>query len=89
MKKISIVIPAYNEEGNLTLIHSEIKKVFLTLPDYDYEIIFVNDGSRDSTQQTLEEISKDCSKLKYLEFSRNFGHQNAVKLEWITLTAML
>jgi dolichol-phosphate mannosyltransferase len=79
MKKISIVIPAYNEEGNLSLIHSEIKKVFLTLPDYDYEIIFVNDGSRDSTQQTLEEISKNCSKLKYLEFSRNFGHQNAVK----------
>ncbi|WP_027385059.1 glycosyltransferase family 2 protein [Epilithonimonas caeni] len=79
MKKISIVIPAYNEEGNLSLIHSEIKNVFLTLPDYDYEIIFVNDGSRDSTQQTLEEISKDCSKLKYLEFSRNFGHQNAVK----------
>ncbi len=79
MKKISIVIPAYNEEGNLSLIHSEIKKVFLSLPDYDYEIIFVNDGSRDSTQQTLEEISKNCSKLKYLEFSRNFGHQNAVK----------
>lgn len=79
MKKISIVIPAYNEEGNLPLIHSEIKKVFLSLPDYDYEIIFVNDGSRDSTQQTLEEISKNCSKLKYLEFSRNFGHQNAVK----------
>ncbi len=79
MKKISIVIPAYNEEGNLTLIHSEIKKVFLSLPNYEYEIIFVNDGSRDSTQQTLEEISKNCSKLKYLEFSRNFGHQNAVK----------
>jgi len=79
MKKISIVIPAYNEEGNLSIIHGEIKKVFLNLPDYDYEIIYVNDGSRDATQKTLEEISSNCPKLKYLEFSRNFGHQNAVK----------
>lgn len=79
MKKISIVIPAYNEEGNLSLIHSEIRKVFQTLTDYNYEIIFVNDGSRDHTQQHLEKLASECQEVKYIEFSRNFGHQNAVK----------
>lgn len=79
MKKISIVIPAYNEEGNLSLIHSEIRKVFQTLTDYNYEIIFVNDGSRDHTQQHLEKLASECHEVKYIEFSRNFGHQNAVK----------
>ncbi|RMZ60091.1 glycosyltransferase [Chryseobacterium nematophagum] len=79
MKKISIVIPAYNEEGNVTLIYQKIKEVFDGLSKYDFEIIFVNDGSRDNTQQKLEELSQHCDKVKFIEFSRNFGHQPAVK----------
>lgn len=79
MKKISIVIPAYNEEGNLSEIRKEIDSVFRNLTDYQYEIIFVNDGSRDKTQQHIEELSLEFSEVKFLEFSRNFGHQNAVK----------
>jgi dolichol-phosphate mannosyltransferase len=79
MKKISIVIPAYNEEGNVEMIHQKIKEVFDGLSNYDFEIIFVNDGSRDNTQQKLEELSGQYDEVKFIEFSRNFGHQPAVK----------
>ncbi|MFZ4928507.1 glycosyltransferase family 2 protein [Chryseobacterium sp. Mn2064] len=79
MKKISIVIPAYNEEGNVAMIHQKIKEVFEGLHNYDFEIIFVNDGSRDNTQQKLEELSRQYNEVKFIEFSRNFGHQPAVK----------
>lgn len=79
MKKISIVIPAHNEEGNVASVHEKIRQVFSGLNDYDFEIIFINDGSRDQTQQKLEELSKKYSEIKFIEFSRNFGHQPAVK----------
>lgn len=80
MKKISIVIPAHNEEGNVSLIHQRIKEVFSSeLPGYRFEIIFVNDGSRDDTQQKLEELAQRYEEVKFIEFSRNFGHQPAVK----------
>lgn len=79
MKKISIVIPAHNEEGNVALIHQRIKSVFEKMEHYSFEIIFVNDGSRDNTQQKLEELSAQFPEVKYIEFSRNFGHQPAVK----------
>jgi glycosyltransferase involved in cell wall biosynthesis len=79
MKKISIVIPAHNEEGNVALVYEKIRQVFSGLSDYDFEIIFVNDGSRDRTQQKLEELSRQYEKAKFIEFSRNFGHQPAVK----------
>jgi glycosyltransferase involved in cell wall biosynthesis len=79
MKKISIVIPAHNEEGNVALVYEKIRQVFSGLSNYDFEIIFVNDGSRDRTQQKLEELSRQYEKVKFIEFSRNFGHQPAVK----------
>lgn len=79
MKKISIVIPAHNEEDNVALMHQKIKSVFEKMEHYSFEIIFVNDGSRDNTQQKLEELSAQFSEVKYIEFSRNFGHQPAVK----------
>jgi len=79
MKKISIVIPAHNEEGNVVLIHEKIKKVFSNLNGYDFEVIFVNDGSNDTTQDHLFELSKKYEEVKFIEFSRNFGHQSAVK----------
>lgn len=78
MKKISVVIPAHNEEGNVRLIYDAVKHVFASL-HYQLEIIFVNDGSSDQTQNVLEELSTEHSDVKYIEFSRNFGHQPAVK----------
>lgn len=79
MKKISIVIPVHNEEGNLLVIQERIKNVFQSLPQYNYEIIFVNDGSTDNTQGVIEELSSQNQEVRYIEFSRNFGHQPAVK----------
>lgn len=79
MKKISIVIPAFNEEGNLCEIRKKINDVFTSLQNYSFEIIFINDGSRDNTQTTIEDLAIKFPEVKFIEFSRNFGHQNAVK----------
>ena len=79
MKKISIIIPAHNEEGNISLIYQRIRNVFSKLEHYTFEMIFVNDGSRDSTQSVLEQYSRNFDNVKFIEFSRNFGHQPAVK----------
>ena len=80
MKKISLVIPAYNEEVNIPIIREKIQEIFQAqLPNYSYEIIFVNDGSRDNSQEVLEKLAQNFSEVKYLEFSRNFGHQAALK----------
>jgi len=78
LKKISIVIPAFNEGENITPLTKKIEEVFLGL-NYDYELIFVNDGSSDNTQKVLENLYQAHSKINYIEFSRNFGHQNALK----------
>lgn len=79
MKKVTVVVPAHNEEGNILPLHQEIQRVFAALPAYTFELIFVNDGSRDATQQVLEELALTDARVRYLEFSRNFGHQAAVK----------
>ncbi|OQB07191.1 MAG: hypothetical protein BWY21_01710 [Parcubacteria group bacterium ADurb.Bin216] len=74
-KLISILIPAYNEEENIVLIHKELKKV---LSSYNYEIIFVDDGSNDNTEKVLDSLAKEDDKVKYLQFSRNFGKESAI-----------
>jgi polyisoprenyl-phosphate glycosyltransferase len=79
MKKINIVIPSFNEEKNIPIVRERIDLVFSSLPNYTYEIIFVNDGSRDNTQQVLEDLSKQYKEVKFIELSRNFGHQAALK----------
>lgn len=76
---ISIVIPVYNEEKNITFIFDSIKKVWSGLKNiYAYEIIFVNDGSNDKTEETLNNLCLQNKNTKYLEFSRNFGKEIAV-----------
>ncbi len=77
-KKISIVIPVYNEAGNLKIILHAIKKVFESMP-YDFSIIFVNDGSQDETLNIIKKLSEENNEVGYISFSRNFGHQNALK----------
>jgi dolichol-phosphate mannosyltransferase len=78
MKKIAIVIPAYNEVGNVEVMIQALHKVFETIP-YSYEILFVDDGSKDETLQKIKDISVTDYKVFYVELSRNFGHQNALK----------
>lgn len=80
---ISIIIPCYNEEGNIGILHERIKE---SLPEYPIEYIFVDDNSSDNTLKILEEISKKDKNVKYVSFSRNFGHQSALRagLEYAT-----
>jgi polyisoprenyl-phosphate glycosyltransferase len=77
-KKISIIIPVYNEVSNLTLMLDALKNVFTPLP-YHYNIIFVDDGSSDDSLSFIKQLAKANSEINYISFSRNFGHQNALK----------
>ena len=77
-KKISIVIPCFNEALNIPKIISEIDLVFTTL-DYSYEIILVDDGSVDNTVEIFLLQTNTNPKVKYIEFSRNFGKDQALK----------
>ena len=78
MKKISLVIPMYYEEQVAKECYNRVTKVLKTLENYEYEVIFVNDGSKDKTLELLEEIANNDKKIKVISFSRNFGHQAAV-----------
>lgn len=77
MKKLSIVVPCYNEEKVIETSYERINKTVQNL-DYSSEIIFVNDGSSDQTGEILSKLAKKNSQVKVITFSRNFGHQNAV-----------
>ena len=91
MKKISIVIPMYYEEEVANECYNRISKVCKSLENYDYEIIFVNDGSKDKTMAILQEIADNDKSVKVISFSRNFGHQAAVTagLKYITGDAIV
>lgn len=78
MKKISLVIPMYCEEQVLEECYTRIKKVLEKLENYQYEMIFIDDGSVDSTLKKLEELANKDKDVKIISFSRNFGHQAAV-----------
>ena len=78
MKKISVVIPMYFEEEVAMECYNRTENVLKKLEQFDYEIIFVNDGSKDRTLEILEEIAKNDLKVKVISLSRNFGHQAAV-----------
>lgn len=78
MKKISVVVPMYNEEEVAKTSYFRMEKILEELKQYDYEIIFIDDGSKDKTLELLEEIAQENEKVKILSFARNFGHQAAV-----------
>ena len=80
MKKIDIIVPCYNESENIIPLYEAIKGVFSEkLPEYSYSLIYVNDGSTDNSLQVLKKLSSEDENVKYISFSRNFGHQLAVK----------
>jgi dolichol-phosphate mannosyltransferase len=77
--KLSVVCPAFNEEEVLPLFHAELCAVLAPLQrDYEIEIIYVDDGSRDGTLEVLRRLAADDARVRYLSFSRNFGHQAAL-----------
>ncbi len=75
--KISFVIPAYNEEGNLNQLHDQILNNIEN--KVQYEIIFVDDGSSDNTLKVIKQLMLKDKHIHYISLSRNFGHQNALK----------
>lgn len=77
-KKISVVVPMYFEESVVNICYERLNKVLNKIDNIDYEMIFVNDGSKDKTQELLENIARKDDKVKVISFSRNFGHQAAV-----------
>ena len=79
MKKISVVIPMYYEEEVVDICYKRVVNNLKKLSDkYNYEIIFINDGSKDSTLEILKKIASNDDNVKIISFSRNFGHQAAV-----------
>jgi dolichol-phosphate mannosyltransferase len=79
MKKlVSVVVPAHNEEENLPEVINRVEKVFDLLP-YDYELIFVDDGSHDNSLVKLQKEAETRKNLFYISLSKNFGHQLALK----------
>lgn len=76
MKKlISIVVPMYNEEPTIEILYAELNRVVSQMQEYDFEYVFVNDGSKDKTLSIVREMAKNDERVKYLSFSRNFGKE--------------
>lgn len=78
MKKISILVPCYNEEASLPLLYPELKKLMNKTADYQWEVLFINDGSKDNTLQILKELREKDNRICYVDLSRNFGKENAM-----------
>ena len=77
-KKVSIVIPCYNEEESLPYLYNELIKIVNPLDTYAWEILFINDGSLDNTLSILEELRLKDDRCNYVDLSRNFGKEAAM-----------
>ena len=78
MKKISILIPCYNEEKSLPLLYPELVKLMDANPAYEWELMFVNDGSADDTLSVLRQLRTQDVRVNYVDLSRNFGKEVAM-----------
>jgi len=78
MKHVALVVPLFNEEESIPTLIAAIRVVFEKLP-YTYNVILVDDGSRDRSLSVVQEMARTDSRINYISFSRNFGHQNALK----------
>lgn len=78
MKKISILVPCYNESQSLPLLYPELKSLMDVETDYEWEVLMINDGSRDNTIQIIKELRAEDNRIAYVDLSRNFGKENAM-----------
>lgn len=90
-KKISVIVPMYYEEDVANETYNRLTNVLKNISKYEYEILFINDGSRDNTLNILKEISNKDKNVKIISFSRNFGHQAAITagLKYVTGDAII
>ncbi|MCI8662041.1 MAG: glycosyltransferase family 2 protein [Hungatella sp.] len=77
MERISIIVPCYNEQEVLPIFYNEVIEVF-SMMDADYELVFVNDGSKDDTLNIIKEKANNDCCIRYISFSRNFGKEAAM-----------
>lgn len=78
MDLISITVPCFNEEKMVNIFHKELSNVINSMENFDFEIIFVDDGSKDNTLDHIKKLSQIDDKIKYISFSRNFGKEAAI-----------
>lgn len=78
MEKISLIIPCYNEQEVLGILYEELKKVTSQMSEYDFELLFVDDGSKDKTLSILKSFAEEDDRVIYLSFSKNFGKEAAM-----------
>lgn len=77
-KRVSILVPCFNEEDSLSLFYKETTKVMDNLLQYDWELLFVNDGSKDETLSVIKKIYEADRRVSYVDLTRNFGKENAM-----------
>ena len=78
MKKISVVVPCYNEQEALPIFYVETTKELEKIPNITWEFVLVDDGSKDKTLETMQKLAEKDEKVKYISFSRNFGKESAM-----------
>lgn len=78
MKKVSVIIPCYNEAQSAPLLHAELCKLADSEPNYEWEFLFINDGSRDTTVEVLSKLRKQDKRCNYVDLSRNYGKEVAL-----------
>ena len=78
MEKISIIVPCYNEQEVLPLFYAEVTRVAGQMGEYDFEFLFVDDGSKDGTMEVVRDLAQKDERVKYVSFSRNFGKEAAM-----------
>lgn len=86
MEKISLIIPCYNEEESLPPLYAELKRVTAEMTEYTFEMLFIDDGSKDQTLSILKEMAKTDERVKYIAFSRNFGKEAAMYAGFCNVT---
>lgn len=78
MRKISIIVPTYNEEESLPILYKRLYNLMNNMNDYNFEILFINDGSKDNTIEIIKQLRKKDERVCYVDFSRNFGKEIAM-----------
>ena len=78
MDKISVIVPCFNEDAMIDIFYSEFTAVMLRMNNVEFELILINDGSKDRTYQKILSLAEKDDRVKYISFSKNFGKEAAM-----------
>jgi len=78
MEKITVIVPCYNEEDAIDYFYEEINRVMTEMENIDFELLFINDGSKDATLDVIRDLRKKDNRVRYISFSKNFGKEAAM-----------